>query len=56
MNSIVTPENKVYRTSVFETDYKRFVKKFASLVSEIKQLEEALKKQPNAGIPLGGGV
>ena len=37
-------ENKVYRTSIFDADYKRFVKKFASLTSEIRQLEEILIK------------
>jgi len=49
-------ENKVYRTSIFEADFKHFVKKFVTLPSEIKQLEEALIKQPNIGSPLGGGV
>ena len=51
-----TTENKVYRTSIFDSDYKRFVKKFASLPSEIQQLEATLKKQPDIGISLGGGV
>jgi len=49
-------ENKVYRTSIFEADYKHFAKKFASLPSEVKQLEEILIKQPDIGFPLGGGV
>ena len=53
MNKI---ENKVYRTSIFEADYKHYVKKFVSLLSEIKQLEETLKKQPYVGTPLGGGI
>jgi len=49
-------ENKVYRTSVFDIDYKRFVKKFVSLENEIQQLEKVLIKQPDVGTPLGGGV
>ena len=49
-------ENKVYRTSIFDADYKRFVKKFASLTSEIRQLEEILINQPDIGTSLGGGV
>ena len=49
-------ENKVYKTSIFESDYKRFVKKFASLESEIRQLEKDLIKQPDIGTSLGGGV
>ena len=48
--------NKVYRTSIFETDYKRFAKKFASLESEIRQLEKILEKKPDTGTSLGGGV
>ena len=51
-----TIENKVYRTSIFDADYKRFAKKFVTLPSEIRQLEEMLVKQPNIGISLGGGV
>ena len=46
-------ENKVYRTSVFDTDYKRFAKKFVSLPDEIRQLEEALVKRPDIGTSLG---
>ena len=49
-------ENKVYKTSIFDSDYKRFAKKFASLKSEIQQLEKNLIKQPDIGISLGGGV
>ena len=49
-------ENKVYKTSIFEADYKRFAKKFASLESEVRQLEKDLIKQPDTGISLGGGV
>jgi len=49
-------ENKVYRTSIFESDYKRFIKKFASLESEIRQLEETLIEQPDTGTSLGSGI
>ena len=49
-------ENKVYRTSIFETDYKRFVKKFISLPDEIQQLEKILIDQPDTGTSLGSGV
>jgi len=49
-------ENKVYRTSIFDADYKRFVKKFVSLSYEIRQLEETLVKRPDMGTSLGGGV
>jgi hypothetical protein len=49
-------ENKVYRTSIFEANYKHFIKKFPSISGEVKQLEEALIKQPNIGASLGGGV
>ena len=51
-----TIENNVYRTSIFDADYKRFAKKFVSLPSEIRQLEAELVKQPDIGAPLGGGV
>jgi len=51
-----TIENKVYRTSIFDADYKRFSKKFVSLPLEIQQLEEILVKQPDTGISLGGGI
>ena len=51
-----TTENKVYRTSIFDVDYKRFAKKYVSLPYEIQQLEETLLKQPDIGISLGGGV
>ena len=56
MSSMKTIENKVYRTSIFDTDYKRFAKKFVSLPDEIQQLEKALVKQPDIGTSLGGGV
>ena len=56
MNSMKTIENKVYRTSVFDADYKRFAKKFFSIRSEIEQLEKTLVKQPDIGVSLGGGV
>jgi hypothetical protein len=49
-------ENKVYRTSIFDADYKRFAKKYVSVPSEIQQLEEMLVKQPDIGVPLGGNV
>ena len=49
-------ENKVYRTSIFDADYKRFSKKFISLSFEIQQLEATLVKQPDIGVSLGGGV
>ena len=49
-------ENKVYRTSIFEADYKHFVKKFVSLPAELRQLEETLIKHPNIGTSLGGGI
>jgi len=51
-----TIENKVYRTSIFDADYKRLVKKFFSLSTEIQQLEATLVKQPDIGVSLGGGV
>ena len=51
-----TVKNKVYRTSIFDADYKRFVKKFVSLPSEIRQLEETLVKQPDIGTSIGGGI
>ena len=56
VNSMKIVENNVYRTSIFDTDYKRFAKKFASLESEIRNLEKVLIKQPNIGFSLGGGV
>ena len=56
MKIVEIVENKVFRTSIFETDYKRFSKKFASLESEIRQLEKNLEKKPDTGTPLGGGV
>ncbi len=49
-------ENYVYRTSVFDADYKRLVKKFNSLQAEIYQLEQLLIDRPDTGISLGGGV
>ena len=49
-------ENKVYRTSIFDADYKWFAKKYVSVPSEIRQLEEMLVKQPNIGTPLEGNV
>jgi hypothetical protein len=51
-----TIENKVYRTSVFEADYKRFAVKFVSLPSEVQQLEKDLVKQPDIGTSLGGNI
>ena len=56
MNSMQTIENKVYTTSIFDADYKRFAKKFVSLPSEIRQLENTLVKQPDIGTSLGGGL
>jgi hypothetical protein len=56
MNSTPTIENNVYRTSVFDADYKRFAKKFVSLPDEIQQLEADLVKQPDIGTPLGGNI
>jgi len=56
MNSMEIVENKVYRTSIFDADYKRFSNKFASLESEIRQLEIDLAKKPDLGTSLGGGV
>jgi len=49
-------ENKVYRTSIFEVNYKHFIKKFPSISDEVRQLEETLIIQPNIGTSLGGGV
>ena len=51
-----TVENKVFRTSIFDADYKRFAQKFVSIPTEIRQLEEILIKQPGTGVSLGGGV
>ena len=56
MNFMKSIENKIYRTSIFDSDYKQFLKKFASLESEIRQLEETLIKRPDTGTSLGGGV
>ena len=56
MSYMKTVENKVYRTSIFDTDYKRFAKKYVNLSSDIQQLEETLVKRPDIGTSLGGGV
>ena len=56
MKTVDTVENNVYRTSIFDNDYKRFVKKFDSLVNEIRQLEIDLTAKPDMGIPLGSNL
>ena len=48
--------NEVKITSIFEARYKRFIKKFLSLESEIDILIEELQNNPTLGIPLGAGL
>ncbi len=46
----------VETTPVFDGDFKRIVKKFKSLKTEILELEDELIKNPEMGTSLGGGL
>ncbi len=48
--------NKVRAIPLFESQYKRFVKKFSSLDQEVGDLIEDLKVNPTLGISLGAGL
>jgi hypothetical protein len=48
--------NKVIHTNIFERRYKRFLKKFRSLKTELSELEKELIKNPMIGEPLGNGL
>jgi hypothetical protein len=48
--------NNVIPTPFFEGKYKRYAKKFASLGSEIEQLESVLIENPQLGISLGSNI
>lgn len=48
--------NKVRLTSHFESRYKRFAKKFASLESDVDALVEQLEENPALGESMGAGL
>lgn len=48
--------NEVKITSIFEARYKRLVKKFVLLESEIDMLIEELLDNPTLGVSLGAGL
>lgn len=48
--------NKVFRTSIFDKYFKQYSKKFRSLPSEIRELEEKLIENPELGTNLGAGL
>ena len=49
-------ENKVTLTPFFTARYKRLIKKFVSLSSEMDTLIEELTREPTLGTPLGSGL
>lgn len=48
--------NKVIPTPLFESKFKRFVKKFSSLGDEIEDLEKELLENPELGTSLGANL
>ncbi|GHB69779.1 addiction module toxin RelE [Persicitalea jodogahamensis] len=48
--------NEVRAIPLFESKYKRFLKKFSSLEQEIGDLIEELKENPKLGVSLGAGL
>ena len=48
--------NKVIATPLFNSRFKKFIKKFPSLGQEITQLEKVLLSDPHAGINLGANL
>lgn len=40
----------------FDKEFKRFAKHYASFVSDMKELSDAIKKDPNIGTDLGKGI
>ncbi len=44
--------NKIFTIDLFDSRYKRFVKKFPSLKEELESLEEELLKNPKMGVLL----
>ncbi|QMW00431.1 type II toxin-antitoxin system RelE/ParE family toxin [Spirosoma foliorum] len=48
--------NRVTLTTYFESRYKRLVKKFVSLESELDDLIETISETPKTGEPLGSGL
>ncbi|TCO11019.1 addiction module toxin RelE [Natronoflexus pectinivorans] len=49
-------ENRVFRTSVFDKRYSRFLKKFPSLKNDLSELEVELTMNPTIGKSLGNGL
>lgn len=49
-------KNKVTLTPFFSARYKRLMKKFVSLASEMDTLIQELINEPNLGTPLGSGL
>jgi mRNA-degrading endonuclease YafQ of YafQ-DinJ toxin-antitoxin module len=45
--------NKISYTIVFEKYFKRYSKKYRSLASDLKELENILLKNPKYGVDLG---
>jgi mRNA-degrading endonuclease RelE of RelBE toxin-antitoxin system len=48
--------NQIIPTTLFESKYKRFRKKFPSLENELADLFEILEENPKIGQPLGAGL
>lgn len=48
--------NRIVYTSHFEARLRRLVKKFDSLITEMRTLENELKQNPNFGTSLGSGL
>jgi hypothetical protein len=48
--------NKVEHTSIFESYFKKYCKKFPSLNSELKELEKELLENPELGTDLGNNL
>lgn len=48
--------NKIFTIDLFDSRYKRFVKKFPSLADELKSLEKGLLENPKMGILLTNNI
>lgn len=48
--------NKITVTPLFESKFKRFSKKFPSLLQELITLEDELIKNPEMGVSLGANI